>query len=442
VPHPVSTSAAPSEPQPPERPATFREVMESKEYRAVFAGTMLSWVGDYLAKIAVAALVFQQTRSAVAAAAAFAMSYAPWLLIGPVLTAVAERLPRRTVMLVSDFGRMLCIAVVAIPGLPLPWVLGLLFLTALGNPPYEASRSALVASLLTGDKLVVGLSLQASAGQAAQLAGFAAGGVLAAINPHVALTIDAATFGLSGLLIFLFVKPRPAEAGGDRRNILRETLDGFGMVFGTPALRGIALLVFSLMLFPTVLEGMAVVWADALNPATSAQLGLYQALIALSVPAGFVAGGLIVGRLFAPSTRRRLIRPLSIIAPLVFLPALFSPPLAVICAIGFITGFAVSGVLPSLNGLFVQALPATHRARAFGVIQSGMQVIQGASVVIAGSLAHPPSRVPIVVGWWGIASFVIVALTAVVFWPGKDRFTAAIERAQRLNGTASATAPG
>ncbi|GIH09294.1 MFS transporter [Rhizocola hellebori] len=433
MPHPVSTSSTPPDPQSEERTATYGEVFASKEYRAVFAATVLSWVGDYLAKIAVTSLVFAQTGSAAAAAATFAISFAPWLLMGPVLTALADRLPKRTVMIVSDLARMMCIALVALPGLPIPVIIGLLFLTALGNPPYDASRSSLLATLLPGDKLVVGLSLQISFGQAAQLSGYLTGGVLAAINPRAAILIDSATFGLSAILLALFVKHRPATVAGERRNILRETGEGFSMVFGTPALRAITLLIFSGMLFGALPEGLGVVWADSLNPSSPAERGLYQGLIMLSPAVGFILGGLIVGRLVSPTRRRALIRPLAICAPATLIPSIFHPPLALVCAMGVGLGFCIAGVLPAANGLFVQALPNTHRARAFGVVQSGMQLIQGFSIIAAGWMAQPASKLPVVIGLWSIVGIIVMALTAVLLWPNKDGFATAIERARLIN---------
>lgn len=433
MPHPVSTSPTPPDPQSEERTATYGEVFASKEYRAVFTSNVLSWVGDYLAKIAVTSLVFDQTGSAAAAAATFAISFAPWLLVGPVLTALAERMSKRTVMIASHLARMVCIALVAVPGLPIPVIIGLLFLTALGNPPYDASRSALVAQLLPGDKLVVALSLQISVGQAAQLTGYLAGGVLAAINPRAALLIDAATFGISAILLALFVKHRPGTSTGAKRNILRETVEGFTMVFGTPALRAITLLIFSAMLFAALPEGLGVVWAAELNPSSPTEKGLYQGLIMLSPAIGFILGGLIVGRMIQPAKRRRLIRPLALLAPATLVPAIVDPPVAAVCLMGAALGFCVAGVLPAANGLFVQALPNTHRARAFGVVQSGMQLIQGSSVLLAGWLANPSERLPAVIGWWSVIGLMVMTMTAVLLWPHKDRFTAAIERARSIN---------
>lgn len=426
-------------PRPREAPATYRQVFESREYRAVFTATVLSWAGDFLAKAAVTALVFRETGSAVLAAATFAISFAPWFLIGPVLTAFAERLPRRTVMITSDLIRMVSIALVALPHLPVPMMILLLFITALGNPPYDASRSALVATLLTGDRLVVGTSLQLTAGQAAQITGYLAGGLLAAVNPRVALLLDAGTFAVSALLLTLFVQPRPAATTGERRHIVRETADGFAVVFGTPALRAITMVVFTAMLFAALPEGLGVVWASALHSANDAQRGLYQGLIMLAPAVGFIFGGLIVGRLVPPDTRRRMIQPLAIFAPMTLVPALLNPPLPVVCGMAFALGFCISGILPAANGLFVQALPNAYRTRAFGVMQSGMQLLQGGSVVAAGYLANPPAKLPYVIGWWSLVGVALMIVAAMVFWPTKDGFVAAIERARRLN---EATAPG
>lgn len=433
MPPPVRTSTSASS-YPPERTATFREVFAIREFRAIFAATALSWVGDYLAKIAVAVLVFQQTGSAGAAAAAFAISYAPWLLIGPVLTALAERLPRRSVMITSDLIRMVTIGLVAVVAMPVPLMIALLFLTALGNPPYDAARSALTPTILPGDKLVVGVASIQSAGQAAQIMGYMLGGYLAAIDPRLALGIDSATFAFSAVLIALFVKRRPAVTQSEeRRNLLRETADGFAMVFATPALRGIAFLVFSVMLVGGLPEGLGVSWAQALGPVAGTSTGLTQGLIMTAPSLGFIVGGIVVGRMLRPEIRTRLIRPMAVATPLVLVPAVFNPSLVWVCAMGFLVGSFVAGILPATNRLFVQALPNTHRARAFGVMQSGMQLLQGGSIALVGALAHPASAVPRVVGLWSAFAVGLVIVVAVLVWPPQERFAAAIERAKALN---------
>ncbi|MEV4389322.1 MFS transporter, partial [Micromonospora sp. NPDC049580] len=385
-----------------EGPATFREVFAQREFRAVFAAGALSWVGDYVAKAAVTLLVYQQTRSVALSAAAFAVSYLPWLLGGPLLAALAERHPYRRVMVACDVIRMALMLLIALPDLPVPALLVLIFAATLANPPSQAAKSALMPQILAGDRLVVGLSLNASIGQAAQVVGYLLGAAVASIDPTVALLFNAVTFGLSALLVRLGVRNRPATmTSAHRSHLLRETAQGFQIVFGTPVLRAIAVLVFSALLFSIVPEGLAAAWANKGSSGGMAP-GTAQAVIMVANPVGYVLGGLLVSRLFGPTRRLALMRPLAVFSPLVLVPALFDPPPLVVAMLAALCGFAVAGMMPMANGLFVQALPDGFRARAFGVMATGVQVIQGLAVLVTGLLAERFS-IPVVVGVWSAA---------------------------------------
>jgi MFS family permease len=415
--------------------ATFREIFAGREFRALYAGTVLSWVGDYLAKAAVTALVYHQTRSVGISAATFAVSYLPWILGGPVLAALAERYPYRTVMIICDAARAVVIALVAVPGMPVPAMLVLLFVTSLINPPFEAARSALLPRILDGDRYVQATVMQNVTNQGAQLAGYLIGAGMAAYHPRAALLVDAATFAVSALLVTVFVGSyRPGLERSQRTHLLRETGQGFRVVFGTDALRAIAILIFTLMLFTTVPEGLAAAWAGRLST-TAAGSGVDQGLIMAGYPAGYILGGLIVGRVLPPPARRRLIRPLAVLSPLSLVPALFNPPAVIIGVLTLVSGFAVAGLFPSANGLFVRALPNAFRARAFGIMQSGVQVIQGVSIVACGALADQ-FPLPAVVGLWSLAG-VLVMLVAGVQWPSERRFTSAFEAADAANAAAA-----
>jgi predicted MFS family arabinose efflux permease len=422
-----------------DRPATFREVLASGEYRAVYAASVLSWFGDYLARAAVTAMVFRQTGSVTASAATFAISYLPWLGIGPVLTALAERYRYRSVMIGCDLARMALMGLVALPNVPIPVMMLLLFATALLNPPFDASRSALLPRILDGDRYILGLALNSSSFQFAQIVGYLAGGTLGAVNPRLAIALNAASFALSAFFIGLGVRSR--EPVVDRTNgthLLRETAAGFRIVFGNPVLRAIAIIVFITLPFVVVPEALAAAWAAELTHSERAR-GWIQGLIMMAYPAGFVVGGLVVNRLMAPSTRRRLIRPFSILAPLVLVPALAKPPAWAIIVMCSVCGFAVASMLPAGNGLFVQALPDGFRARAFGVMQTGIMLVQALAVFITGALADR-FDLPTVVGTFCLVGVGLVVLASLFFWPEEQRITEAIATARAINAV-SATAP-
>jgi MFS family permease len=424
-----------------DRPATFREVLASGEYRAIFYAGTLSAVGDSMARAAVTALVYQRTQSAFAASATFAISYLPWLGLGTVLAALAERYPYRRTMVACDVARMVTIGLVAIPGVPVLALLGLLFATALFDPPFRAARSALLPRILRGDRYVVGLSLLETAAQIALITGYVIGGTLAAYSARMAVLFDAATFGIAACIVGLAIHHRePALRPERRTHLLRETAEGFKVVFGRRVLRSIALVVFASVLFAVVPEGLGAGWAALLTEDPHAR-GWMQGLIMCSMPVGFVAGSILINRFVGPRLRQRLIRPFAVLAPLTLSAALFNPGVYGVAAIAAICGFAVAALLPAANGLFVQALPDEFRARAFGVMQTGVQLGQGAAVFAAGMLA---SQIPLpsAVGLWGVGG-VILMLLASLTWPGPATLADAIEQARRANGGCDeAPAPG
>lgn len=398
------------------------------EYRAVFAASTLSWIGDYFARVAITYLIFQDTRSVLLSAAAFAISYLPWVAGGPVLAAVAERYPYRSVMIFCDLTRMGLVALLALPAVPLPVLLGLLFLSSLLTPPAQSARSAMLPLILAGDRYVVGLSVQATMAQAAQVSGYAVGGTFAALaSPRAALLVDSATFAVSALLIWRGVRHRPPAMREEHRShLLRETAEGFRVVFGDPVMRAVAFLVFALVSVVIVPEGLAAAWASDLGGEEAWRAGVLMAII----PLGYVVGTLAIGRLVAPSTRLRLVRPLAVMTPLALIPALLDPPFPVVVVIGLVAGFG-NAVLMPLNGLFVQVLPNAYRARAFGIMQGGMQMLHATAVLATGALSEV-FPVPVVVGTWSAVGLILIAVAA-HRWPNQDVVQNGITHAKQLN---------
>ncbi|HEY8473341.1 MAG TPA: MFS transporter [Natronosporangium sp.] len=428
------------EKQPTERKVTFGEIFGIAEYRAIFASTQLSWVGEYMAKAAVMALVFAQTQSVLLSAASFALSYAPWLVGGPFLATLAERYRYKRVMISCDLLRAALIAAVAIPGLPLPVMLVLVFCVALLAPPGQAARSATLPLVLTGERVVLGLAVNQSSGQATQVIGYFAGAVVAIINPYAALLCNAGTFLLSALILSYGLKDRPPAMRKEHRShLLRETGEGFRMVFGTPALRVIAILVFTSMLFAIVPEGLAAGWASEHADGDRTRQGFYQGLIMVANPLGYAVGVLLIARLLMPTTRRKLIPVLAVLSPLALVPAIGNPQLAIVVAMTVASGVAMAGMTPTLNGLFVQALPNGFRARAYGVMNSGMQVIQGFAIISTGLLVGIAGndRLHLVVGFWSLAG-VLVMLALAIRWPKPEFFAKAIAEAEAMNQQAEA----
>ena len=418
-----------------DRPATFREIFAIGEYRAVFLSLLVNWVGDYLARAAITVLVYQQSKSVLLSAAAFAVSFLPWIIGGTLLSALAERYPYRRVLIAADLFRMVLIALLLIPHLPIAALLGLLFLASLGTPPTQATRSALLPLLVGRDRLPIAIATNATTGQAAQVIGYLAGAALAtAISPQVALAADVVTFAVSATLVWSGVRPRPAAiARTERTHLLREAGEGFRIVFGQETLRAIAVMVFVLTMFAVVPEGLAAAWAAQGHP-DAATRGLDQGLIMAAAPVGFVVGGVLAGRVLNAAQRDRLIRPLTVLAALALVPAVVAPPPPAVAVLVVLSGVAQGIVSPTLNSRFVLILPHGYRARAYGVVQTGMQLSQFAAVMVTGLLADH-FWLPLVVGLWSIGgTAAMIALGA--RWPSETKFAAATDSAAASNASA------
>ncbi len=372
----------------------YRDVLRHREFRAVLASDGLSTVGDQVARIAVALVVLERSGSAFAASATYASSYLTWLLGGPFLTALADRYPRRRVMVVCDLLRMVLVASLALPGTPLWAVFAVLVLVGLLAPPFEAARSSLLADLLAGDRYVVANALTNAVGQAGQLIGFVAGGALVVVlGVEGALLADAATFGLSALLLLSQVRERhyrldEPDSGTTR---WREAVAGFALLRRTPRLR--VLLCWGLLSATAVIapEGLAVAVAeeDGRGP-------FVAGLLTASVPAGFLLGSWLVLRL--PVERREPLFPFLVAASC--LPLLLTAVVEdalVLCGLWALAGIGNALQLIA-NSAYVQAVPAHLRGRAYGVAGTLLMAVQGVVLLAAGALAEVTGpRLPVAV---------------------------------------------
>ena len=402
------------------RQATFREVFAEREFRPLFGTFLLSTIGDELARVALTVLVYQRTESPLLSAATFAISYLPWLLLGPLLSTLADRFPRHRVLIASDTARAGLVALMAIPGTPLPVLLALLFVVAVCAPPFESARSALMADVLDGDRYAVATSLTNISLQLAQVIGFLlAGALVAALDPSSALLLNALTFVVSAVWLSAGLRRRPAparESGDGSAGVLRDAAEGFRLIRRTPRLLAIIGVLWFATLFAYASEGIATPLVEEFGRGTAA-VGVLLA----ANPLGVTIGGLVVARLVPPHRREGLVPGLVVLslAPLVvagligWLAAPGAVPFAAFVALLFVSGLGGAWLIP-LNVSFVQAVPAAYRGRAFGVAVAGLYGVQGIGVLAAGVAAEgiAPS---LVVALSGAAGLVAVLLPLVAF---------------------------
>jgi predicted MFS family arabinose efflux permease len=371
---------------------TFADVMRVREYRVLWFADTQSAIGDQLARVALAALVYAKTSSALLTALTYSLTFLPALVAGALLSGLADRLPRRRVLIGCDLIRAVLFGLMALPRVPFWLLAGLLVVATLAESPFIAAESALMPIILQDeDYYVVGTGLRTITNQVAQLAGFGGGGLMiAALGARAGLALDGATFLLSGGLIWLAVQQRPAAQTTDPQVEKVATgraalAAGLRLIFRDPRLRTLLGLAWLAGVY-VVPEGVAAPYAKALHHGTSA-LGFLMA----ATPAGTALGTYMYVR-WVPSARRgSLMAPFGILTglPLVccwWLPAL---PVSLLLwtAAGLFFCYQVQVVTE-----FMRAVPDGQRGQAAGIAGSGLLAVQGVGVLLGG----------VVAGAWGV----------------------------------------
>ncbi len=372
--------------------AGFAGILRQREFRLLWLADIQSLLGDQIARVALSVLVFERTHSGFATAAVYALTFLPAVVATVALGPLADRLPRRALLVAGDGIRAALLATMALPGLPIPLLATLLVLAVVVGTPWKAAESALVVDILPAPDRPMGLGLRAATSQAAQLAGFAAGGAaVSAIGPLSALAVDAATFALSAVIIRLGVRDRPppvalADSGATSDGQpdpapTRRWLDGTRAVFGNRQL--LLLLAFSWLLGLIVVpEGLAAPYAHQLagGPQT---VGLLLA----AGPGGVLFGTLLYTRWLSAPVRATLLGPFAAAAgvPLIF--CAFAPGLPLTCALwalaGSFTGYQVQVVTE-----FVSTIAPVFRAQGIAIASAGLLGAQGVGLLGAGLITQ------------------------------------------------------
>ena len=386
------------------------------EFRALWLAQLLSVLGDQLVRVALTVLVYDRTRSALLAAITFVASVVPTFVGGVTLAWLADRFPRRLVMIVCDLVRCGLVLVMAIHGMPLAVLVVLLFVVTLVGAPFLSARAAVYPDVLIGDKYVMGTAVTLTTSQFAQVIGFSAGGAIVGfLGTDWALIIDAVTFAASALILRLWVHYRPApkaavtsdgagvnDSSGSRRNGLSGAVR---LVFGNPALR-IPMLFGWLAAFYDAPEGVVTPLARSMGGGPVA-VGVLLGTGAL----GVTLGAILFSRFVSPSSRLRWMGPLAvmncaILACFALQPAL-PAALLIVAAAGLFSAYQLAA-----NAAFVSAAPKEQRSQAFGLAQGGISLGQGALMIAAGAAAEviSPAAVVAICGAAGAIAAILLAV--------------------------------
>lgn len=393
---------------------TYADIFSDREFRALFTSRTLSTIGDYIARAALVIAVFNETGSTALMGITFALTSLPDLIGGPLLAGLADRYPRRAVMIVADLSRALLLLVMAIPGLPLFALWGLLFVIRLIDSPFNSAYISTMSVVLPGKRLVKGSAVTQLVNHVAYTVGYGAGGVIVGLTGlSLVLVFNAATFVLSALAIMVGVLARPATADTDSpTSLLGSARAATRFIFGHPRLRLIMLFTFPIA---------ATLASETLAAPYAAQIDFGPAVAGMLMgagPAGIVLGLWLLPMLIPDQGTRHVVI-LSIIstAPLALFFVVPGPVVAVLLIVT--SGIALYYWIP-LAAEFTQAVPDHMRGQAVGLMTTTMRVTQGLGILIFGLVAQNALSSTVIAVSGVVGTLMVLALSGAWVWVSRS----------------------
>jgi len=382
------------------------------EFGWLLVGEGASVLGDQLAKVAVAVLVFGRTHSAALAALTYALTLLPDLIAGPLLSPLADRYPRRAVMIVCALSQAVLAGIMAIPGLSLVIVaLAVIGITA-GQAPFKAAQSAALPALVPVTRVESGQARLQVIRETGQLIGLAgAGAVVGTVGATWAILGDALSFLVVAVVLRMGVRARPAANGTGARGAPRRA--ALSLIRASSRLR--------LMTWLRLLSALTIL-PDAIVVPLVGQIGAPTWVIGPLLAAdcvGFIIGAAWVDRLPAERKPAAMV-PLALLslgalAPFVLFVAHWYAHWLVASIAGVL--LVASGVgaafLPLTTALVSKIAPDHMRGAVLGLERTVLRAGQGLGAVLAGVFAQWLGSAALVIGiggFVGVAGILLAAL--------------------------------
>jgi MFS family permease len=298
------------------------------DFVKLWSSQTISQFGTQVSQLAlpfVAIVVLEASPFAVAALGT--VEFLPFLLFTLPAGVWVDRLPRRAILIVTDYGRAVLLFTVpiayALDALTLGQLYVVGFLVGTLTVFFDVAYQSYLPSLVERGQIIEGNSKLVASQTTAQISGpGVAGGLIGLITAPYAVLVDAISFLVSGAFLTAIRKQeeKPAIPEGGRPRMRTELWEGLQYVVRHPLLRPQALCTGTSNFFSNVLFAVFLVYAVRTLELSAAEVGLIFTLGGL----GGLLGALVSQRL----TRRFGVGRTTIATTFLFGSANFLVPLA------------------------------------------------------------------------------------------------------------------
>lgn len=372
-------------PAPPAPTSTTFAPFRSRGFRLVWAGSLVSNIGTWMETVAIGYYVADTTGKNSWSAIVVAAGLLPSGIIGPIGSAMADRLDRRRVILIGNLCAGIIAAIMAVlvsSGSASPGALAVLSLLAgvtfaFFFPAYQT----VIPELVPREHLVAAIGLANAQWNLGRVLGPACAALAIWLGGiGAALWVNAASFGAVMIAVSL---AGVSARRGERRPVFAAVADGMRFARSSFAMRGMLAL-----MVPTLLIAAPFI-AFVAQMATNVHGGEEGATSLLTTAQG--VGGVAAAVLLGVFTKRLGTARLLAISVVALGPALMvygvAPGLwaaaAALVGVGFTYGLAFT----SFNSVAQLAAPDAMRGRVLAVNSIVMGIGYPVGVLLSGPLA-------------------------------------------------------
>ena len=357
-----------------------------RRFALLWAGAFVSNIGTWMEAVGVGILVTTSTGQAGWAGLVAAAGFVPTALLAPLGGALADRLPRRTLLLTTTSFQILFAGLLTFaaslgdpsPGLVTLLVLGAGCANALGFPAYQA----MLPDLVPRSDVPGAVALSSAQWNLGRVIGPALAGLVIGLGGYeLAFLINTLSFFAVFAVIASFRLPRPTPTAG--ASIMHSIREGARFVRGDAALRFVVgcMALNSLLAAPFI----ALIPAVALKVFHEEKFGTAALVTAQGI--GAVCMALSLAGLFARFGARRVMLTILGALPVALVAYAFAPvlPLAIVAI--FVVGFLYLGSLSSFTTIAQLRAPAALRGRVVSVLMMLIGALYPIGSVVQGAIA-------------------------------------------------------
>lgn len=354
----------------------------SSEFRRLFVAHSVSRAGDAFNTVALVVLVFDLTGSGLGVAGAVMFEVLPVLLLAPVAGLVADRSPRRSVMIRADLFRAVVALVLVIAADSVAVAYGVAFGLSVGAVLFNPAASSLLPEIVDEDDIVTANSAMWTAAVTGQVAlAPIAGFVIAAWGVQVAFAINAATFLVSAAALSGLRSGR-ARADVDVKG-WSGVLAGVDAVRADPLLTRLAAVQVLASMSAGATSGLLVVLADRWLGVGAGGFGTLLGAIGV----GAVLGPLLLRRFIEAGDKRWLFGPFAARGGVDLTLAAVGDPVVAGGAL-VVYGMSTSTGMVAYQSTLQTLVPAETRGRAFAFYDVLWNAARLLSLAAGGVLAE------------------------------------------------------